>query len=237
LQAFPNPNYIIYGLRDDSNILLLPSTVARNASAIKRLAYLLDDESSATSKKNIEHYNAMLIEVHGLLQFITIWQETAASTGKLYTFTRLSYFEAFRLVFVPTPTKIIHAATFTTLMYFSDLSKRHFSYQTTADSRVFLYQIGEGRIGQYEIIFGRAGTKLFIDGIRKSTKTWSEPPILMVMTKKTTKWLARRQKSVISQIDCIVETASKFGVGILYNRKNLVNAYYEMGDSAFDCIS
>lgn len=95
----------------------------------------------------------MLIEVHGLLQFITLWQETR-STGKLYTLTRLAYFEAFRLIFVPTSNKIVYGAMLTTLMYFSDLAKNHFTFKTTTDSQVFLYQIGEDRTGQYEIVFG-----------------------------------------------------------------------------------
>ncbi|VDM09162.1 unnamed protein product [Wuchereria bancrofti] len=177
----------------------------------------------------------MLIEVHGLLQFITVWQEIR-SAGRLYTYTRLSYFEAFRLVFVPTPSKIVYRASFTTLMYFSDLAKNYFIFKTTADNKVFFYQIGEGRTGSYQIIFGRAGTKLFIQKINKITGPWVNPTAnLMAINKKTTKWLARRQKSAVPVIDCIAETTSKYGVGILYGRKNLVNAYYEMGDSAFDC--
>ncbi|VDN84053.1 unnamed protein product [Brugia pahangi] len=231
--AFPDPDYLIYGLREDRSILLLPSDIVNNDSVSKKLPSLLDDGLS--KGPDINHYDAMLIEVHGLLQFITVWQEIH-STGKLYTFTRLSYFEAFRLVFVPTPSKIVYEATFTTLMYFSDLAQNYFIFKTTADNKVFFYQIGEGRTGSYQIIFGRAGTKLFIQKINKITDPWVNPTAnLMAINKKTTKWLARRQKSAVPLIDCIAETKSKYGVGILYGRKNLVNDYYEMGDSAFDC--
>ncbi|VIO98964.1 Uncharacterized protein BM_BM10521 [Brugia malayi] len=231
--AFPDPDYLIYGLREDRSILLLPSDIVNNDSVSEKLPSLLDDGLS--KGPDINHYDAMLIEVHGLLQFITIWQEIH-STGRLYTFTRLSYFEAFRLVFVPTPSKIVYEATFTTLMYFSDLAQNYFIFKTTADNKVFFYQIGEGRTGSYQIIFGRAGTKLFIQKINKITDPWVNPTAnLMAINKKTTKWLARRQKSAVPLIDCIAETKSKYGVGILYGRKNLVNDYYEMGDSAFDC--
>ncbi|EFO13483.1 hypothetical protein LOAG_15046 [Loa loa] len=151
LQAFPDPDYVIYGLREDKNILLLPSDIANNISTDKKLPSLLDD--NLTGGQDIEHYNAMLIEVHGLLQFITLWQEIR-STGKLYTLTRLAYFEAFRLVFVPTPNKIVYGAMVTTLMYFSDLAQNPFTFKTTADNRVFLYQEGMGRTGPYEIVFG-----------------------------------------------------------------------------------
>lgn len=95
----------------------------------------------------------MLIEVHGLLQFITAWQESR-SVGNLYTLTRISYFEAFRLVFVPSPKQIVHGATLTTLMYFSDLKNSHFTFKTTSDSRVFFHQTGLNRNGSYEIVFG-----------------------------------------------------------------------------------
>ncbi|KAM3716690.1 Threonine--tRNA ligase [Dirofilaria immitis] len=231
--AFPDPDYIIYGMREDTNIVLLPSDILNNTAIINKLPNLLDDDTS--SKQEIEHHEAMLIEVHGLLQFITIWQEYV-STGKLYTITRLSYFEAFRLVFVPTIDKIVYKAMLTTLMYFSDLSKSHFVFKTTKDSELFLHQQGHGILVQYQIIFGRAGTKLFIQKIKKIITPWVEPIAnIMAINKKTSKWLARSQKSPTPQLDCVVETKSKFGVGILYGRKNLVDAYYEMGDSSFDC--
>lgn len=98
-------------------------------------------------------FQAFLTEVHGLLQFLVIWQETAPSKSRLYTLTRVSYFETFRLAFTPTTTKIVHEAEFTPLFYFSDLSEIYFVFKITAESRFYLYQNGEGSIGHYEIKF------------------------------------------------------------------------------------
>ncbi|EFO13298.1 hypothetical protein LOAG_15232 [Loa loa] len=74
--------------------------------------------------------------------------------------------------------------------------------------------------------------------MNKIVTSWVEPTAnLMTVNERTTKWLARRQESSVPEIDCIAETKGRFGAGILYGRKNLVRAYYEMGDSAFDCMS
>ncbi|CAG9540674.1 unnamed protein product [Cercopithifilaria johnstoni] len=233
--AFPDPDYVIYGLREDKNMLILPSDIASNRSVMMGLKDLLDGGISTKSEEDNDHFYAILIEVQGLLQFITLWQEKAPSAGKLYSLTRLSYFGAFRLAFTPTPTKIIHETKLITLMYFSDLSHQQFHFKTTRDSRLFLQQIGDFD-GQYEIVFGRIGMKLFIDKISKNSDPFIEPTTnIMAVSNETTKWLARRQNSKKPRIDCIVEISSKYGLGILYSRKNLVSAYYKMGDSAFDC--
>uniref|UniRef100_A0A915Q5T1 Uncharacterized protein n=1 Tax=Setaria digitata TaxID=48799 RepID=A0A915Q5T1_9BILA len=232
-KAFPDQDYLVYGIREDSNILLVPSAVVEQSLSSYHFEKLVQADNGSVS--SIENYNAMLIEVHGLLQFLTVWQEYK-STGKIYTVTRLSYFGAFRLVFVPTVQKVSFRAELTTLAYFSDLSTNRFAFKTTKGSRVFFYQNAKDFSAQYEIIFGRAGTKLFIEKIQKiGSPGVDAPTALMAVNKGTTKWMARRQKSETLQLDCVTETDMKFGIGILYSRRNLIEAYNEMGDSAFDC--
>ncbi|VDM92245.1 unnamed protein product, partial [Onchocerca ochengi] len=235
--ALPDPDYVIFGTRNDTRVVLLPSSLINNSSIINKLPNLLEADILTTGKK-IYHYDAMLIEVHGLLQFLTTWQE-ATIDGTFYMTTILSYFEGFRLEFVPTVDKIIHKTKLTTLMYFSDLQYPYYHFKTTKDSEVFFAQVVEedNPPEQYQIVFGRAGTKLFVQETLKISEKWVAPTanFMAVNKEESNKWLARNQKSPTPQLDCVVETKSKFGVQILYGRKNLVNAYYEMGESAFDC--
>ncbi|VDM92219.1 unnamed protein product, partial [Litomosoides sigmodontis] len=238
--AFPDNDYVIYGLRYDGNILLLPSSIARDESVVAKLPDLLDMQIYADLVEVPgfvpSRFSAALIEVRGLLQFIATWGENIPDNSNKYSYTRVTYVEAFRLLFTPTPDEIIHPATFTTLFYFSDTDQHFFSFKTTADSRLIFHQIGYYRNGTYEVTLGRTGTKLFVHKITKFKDPWIDPVRnLMVVTRETTKWLARKQKSPTPIIECFATTESRYDAGILYSRRNLIKLYYEAGNSAFDC--
>nr|CDQ04109.1 Bm1601 [Brugia malayi] len=53
--AFPDPDYLIYGLREDRSILLLPSDIVNNDSVSEKLPSLLDDGLS--KGPDINHYD------------------------------------------------------------------------------------------------------------------------------------------------------------------------------------
>lgn len=92
--------------------------------------------------------------MQGLLQFIATWEESIPINGKAYKYTRVTYFEAFRLAFTPTPNEIIYPARYTTLLYFSSDYPHYFVFKTTSDSRLLFHQAGYQRPGVYEVTFG-----------------------------------------------------------------------------------
>lgn len=103
-----------------------------------------------------------LIEVHGMLQFLGIWQDKVNPESNITTCTRLSYFEAFRFIVAPTPRKFLETtAVFHTLLCLADTPSNRFIFKSTRDNRLFAHQ--EGTQEQFEITLGVCSYAFFLE--------------------------------------------------------------------------
>ncbi|VDK53551.1 unnamed protein product [Gongylonema pulchrum] len=108
-----------------------------------------------------------MIEVQGVLQFFAIWQDELDYPADVPTCTRLSYLEAFHLTIRPTPKEFVasKAATYQTLLCFTDSPSKPFRFRGTRDNRLLAHQDGSNE--QFEIFllvcFWTATAKKFKD--------------------------------------------------------------------------
>ncbi|VDM98700.1 unnamed protein product [Thelazia callipaeda] len=174
--AFPNYDYIVYGIRSDTKIFIAPKNLLKKHTDEKfRFALKNDYEPATQATEAILYYEAFMVEVHGLLQFIAFWQEPIyrdVGVTEVFGLSRLTYVEAFRLGFEPRENQLLSSIQHTTLLYFSDLTTNHLKLRTTKDGRIFVFKTATNHNRQYEIILGRTGAKLFVE----NTIVTNSPP-------------------------------------------------------------